>query len=90
MPVNKEIPRKKTKPASSRKTSVGKIIHQNHNGKDQKEKENSMLTLNTKPKNKEKAYKDIIKEKLLDDKYPEKVLGLITPVHPKSRTDRRK
>ena len=90
LPVSKDLPqRKKTKP-SSRKNSVGKIVHQNHN-KQNKEKQNSQIWLNAKPKIKEKAYKDIIKEKLLiDEKFVDKVplsLGLIPP---KSRTDRKK
>ena len=75
-PVSKDLPpRKKTKVPSNRKNSVGKIVHQNQNYfKEAKEKENVQLCLNSKPKTKEKAYKDIIKEKLLvEDKFIDKV-----------------
>ena len=64
MPVNKEGCKKKQKPQTSRKNSVGKIVNQNYvmNHKDDKEN----IHINTsKMKNKEKVYKDIIKEKLL-------------------------
>ena len=62
-PVKEMPPRKKTKPSSSRKNSVGKIVnqHQALNQKEVKEKEHSQLNLNSKPKGKEKLYKDIIK-----------------------------
>ena len=56
--------RKKTKPSTSRKNSVGKIVNQNHiiHNNEAKDKENCASQLNgVKSKNKEKAYKEIIK-----------------------------
>lgn len=41
-------------------------------------------------KNKEKAYKDIIKEKLLDDKISDKTQNSINIMYPKVRSDREK
>ena len=65
LPISKEIPmRKKTKPSTSRKNSVGKIVNQNHiiHNNEAKDKENCASQLNgVKSKNKEKVYKEIIK-----------------------------
>jgi hypothetical protein len=64
MPVNKDVCKKKHKPQTSRKNSVGKIVNQNHIIACKDDKEN--VHCNTsKIKNKEKIYKEIIKEKLL-------------------------
>jgi hypothetical protein len=41
-------------------------------------------------KNKEKVYKDIIKEKLLDDKIQDKTQHSLNILYPKSKTDREK
>lgn len=60
-----EMPlRKKTKPATSRKNSVGKIVSQ-HIMNHKEGKENCSGHANGKVKPKEKTYKDIIKEKLI-------------------------
>ena len=64
LPVSKEVPQRKKTKQSSRKNSVGKIVSQNYL-REQREKENSQVWVNSKPRNKEKAYKEIIKEKLL-------------------------
>jgi hypothetical protein len=92
LPVSKEVPnRKKTKPATSRKNSVGKIVHQPcAQQKEAKDKENSQHIINSKPKAKEKAYKDIIKEKLLDDKFADKVPLSLSTAPSKAKTDRRR
>lgn len=92
LPVSKELPlRKKTKPATSRKNSVGKIVSQHIiNQKEPKEKENCQNYGNGKAKAKEKAYKDIIKEKLIDEKCGEKGQLSLSLLHAKPKTDREK
>lgn len=81
--------RKKTKPATSRKNSVGKIVSQHVlNQKDGKE--NCSGHANGKGKTKEKIYKDIIKEKLIEDKIYEKIHPALALLHPKSKTERDK
>lgn len=84
--------KKKMKPNTSRKNSVGKIVSQNCTSKfeDMKDKENTQCINSSKPKNKEKLYKDIIKEKLLDDKLQDKTQHSLNILFPKSRTDRDK
>ena len=58
LPVSKDIQiKKKNKAVSSRKTSVGKIVHQNGGHS----KEITQFHIASKIKNKEKTYKDIIK-----------------------------
>ena len=67
LPVSKDLPlRKRTKPNTSRKNSVGKIVsQQSHQG----EKENlQQLNGSCKMRAKEKLYKEMIKEKLLEER----------------------
>ncbi len=60
LPMSKEINHKKrSKANTSRKNSVGKIVNQNH--MINHDKENTQNINNSKMKNKEKTYKDIIK-----------------------------
>jgi hypothetical protein len=66
MPVSKEINQKRrAKANTSRKNSVGKIINQNHMINHDKENTQNINNSKMKNKEKEKVYKDIIKEKLL-------------------------
>lgn len=89
MPVSKEINQKrKIKANTSRKNSVGKIVNQNH--MINHDKENTQSINNSKMKNKEKVYKDIIKEKLLEDKIQDKTQHSLNILYPKSRADREK
>jgi hypothetical protein len=89
LPMSKEINhKKKSKANTSRKNSVGKIVNQNH--MIHHDKENTQNINNSKMKNKEKTYKDIIKEKLLDEKIPDKTQHSINIMYPKARSDREK
>lgn len=54
------------------------------------DKENTQSINNSKMKNKEKTYKDIIKEKLLDEKISDKTQHSINIMYPKVRSDREK
>jgi hypothetical protein len=89
-PFSKEInQKKKMKVNTSRKNSVGKVVNQNHMiNHDKENKENTQSINNSKMKNKEKTYKDIIKEKLLDDKIQDKTQYSLNILYPKSKMER--
>lgn len=89
LPMSKQVnQKKKSKANTSRKNSVGKIVNQNH--MINHDKENTQSINNSKMKNKEKTYKDIIKEKLLDEKISDKTQHSINIMYPKVRSDREK
>ena len=75
---------------TSRKNSVGKIVNQNHMINHDKENTQSFNISKMKNKDKEKTYKDIIKEKLLDDKMQDKTQHSLNILYPKPRSDREK
>jgi hypothetical protein len=75
---------------TSRKNSVGKIVNQNHMINNDKENTQSFNISKMKNKDKEKTYKDIIKEKLLDDKMQDKTQHSLNILYPKPRSDREK
>lgn len=89
--MSKEInQKKKVKANTSRKNSVGKIVNQNHMINHDKENTQSINTSKMKNRDKERTYKDIIKEKLLDDKMTEKTQHSLNVLYPKPRSDREK